>query len=82
MRHTALSHTNLGHFSVRALAVGGAAFGLILAGTSVASADPTCLVTSVTGTVSDPVGALGAVLGDPVGALQADLQCVGEVIGH
>ncbi|MDN5748735.1 MAG: hypothetical protein L0H64_09535 [Pseudonocardia sp.] len=66
----------------RALIVGAAALGLVVAGAGVANAaDPTCLVESLSGATADPVGAFAGVVADPVGALEADLACAQEVIG-
>lgn len=72
----------------RVFVVCAATAGLTMAGSGIASAstmaptaDPSCLVESLQGAVQDPAGTLAAVLADPAGAVQADLECVKEVIG-
>ncbi len=67
---------------IGAIAVGAAGVGLLLAGSGVAAADPSCLEESLRGAAADPFGALGGVLSDPAGSAQADLKCIEELLDH
>lgn len=74
--------------ATRVVVITAATAGFMIAGTSVASAepvaqriDPTCLEEGTAAFLADPVGTLTASVADPVGTIEVEIACVKEVIG-
>ncbi|MFC4944105.1 hypothetical protein ACFPFQ_11525 [Pseudonocardia sp. GCM10023141] len=65
---------------VGAVLAGVAGAALIAIGTGTANADPTCLIESAQGAVANPAAALTGTLSDPAGAVKADAACAQAVL--